>query len=98
MRVKTKQESGVNLGLVGLKTVSGTLQVNSGPCQVGYLHITMQNKGLDIPVKYQNLIRLHFTMNEYLIYAVGFAQKILSSIILPHYCKLSFYCKYVGVT
>ena len=35
MRIKTKQGFGVNLGLVGLKTVSGKLQVKSGPCQVG---------------------------------------------------------------
>ncbi len=38
MRIKKKQGLGVNLGLVGLKTVWAKLQVKSGPCQVGYFY------------------------------------------------------------
>ncbi len=48
MRVKTKQEFGVNLGLVGLKTVSGKLQVKSGPCHVGCVYCVLQ--GPDKPL------------------------------------------------
>ena len=50
MRVKTKQEFGVNLGPVGLRTLSGKLQVKSGPCQVGMVpHCTSDLKSSIFP-------------------------------------------------